>query len=155
MVDLDVVVAVPWLAFAVPDLDETNAAFEQTPGDQELARLCPLAIHFANVFRLARDVEGIGRVQLHPVGQLKGLDARLQLRVVAAFLAMSFVERVQQVELGALFGQRDVIVLDVLDEIFRSACAGCRCKCLERRRAKTRIASSVIPGSDIRVDTWR
>ena len=39
VVDLDVVVVVPRLAVAVPDLHEPHAALDQPPGDQQLPGL--------------------------------------------------------------------------------------------------------------------
>ena len=49
MVDLDVVVVVPRLAFAVPDLHEAHAALDQPAGDQDLPRLRAGAVHVADV----------------------------------------------------------------------------------------------------------
>ena len=40
------------------------------------------AVHVADVLRLAADVERVGRVHLHAVGQLEGLDAGFELRIV-------------------------------------------------------------------------
>lgn len=40
---------VPRLAFAVPDLDKTDAALDEAAGDEHLATLQSFAIHFADV----------------------------------------------------------------------------------------------------------
>ena len=73
-----VVVAVPGLALAVPDLHVTDAALDQPAGDEKLPGFDVRAVRFLNVFRFALDVEGVGRFHLHPVGQLEGLDSGLQ-----------------------------------------------------------------------------
>ena len=82
---LEVVVAVPRLTGAVPDLHEAHAALEQPPGDAAAAGpASPGPYSVADVLRLARDVERVGRLRLHAVGQLERLDARFELRIVAA-----------------------------------------------------------------------
>ncbi len=53
VIDFDIVVVVPRLSLAVPDLDEAYAAFHQPAGDQDLPRLDSFTIHFANVFWFA------------------------------------------------------------------------------------------------------
>jgi hypothetical protein len=73
---LDVVVAVPRLAVAVPHLHETHATLDQSAGDKKLPSLRAVAVHFADVLRLAADVESVAGIHLHPIGQLEGLDAR-------------------------------------------------------------------------------
>ena len=50
--DFEVVVAVPRLALAVPDLHEPHAALDQPPGDQHLPRLHAGAVHVADRLRL-------------------------------------------------------------------------------------------------------
>ena len=49
MVDFQVVVAVPGLALAVPDLHEAHAALDQPAGDQNLPGLRAGAIHVEDV----------------------------------------------------------------------------------------------------------
>ena len=84
VVDFEVVVVVPRLAGAVPDLHEAHAAFDQPPGDQQLPGVRALAVHVADVLRLAVDVERVGRFVLHAVGEFEAMDPRLELRVARA-----------------------------------------------------------------------
>jgi hypothetical protein len=62
-------------------LDEAHAALEQPAGDEHLPRLHAFAVHLADCLGLARDVECVGGVHLHAVGELKRLDARFERRV--------------------------------------------------------------------------
>ncbi len=66
VVDFDVVVVVPRLAFAVPDLDEAHAAFDQSPSNQNLPRLRAGTVGFEDVFWLAADIERLFGIALHP-----------------------------------------------------------------------------------------
>src|SRR6266404_4016866 len=102
MVDFYIIVIVPGLARAMPDLHEAHSTLDQSPGDEQLTSLSPVAIHFSNCFRLFCRIESIGSIDLHAVSQLKRLDARLDLRVLLAPRAMPFVELLQKVELCAL-----------------------------------------------------
>src|SRR5205823_8212100 len=65
MVDLDVVMAIPGLTLAVPDLDEADAALNEPAGDEDLLGLRAGAVHIANMLRLLTHVEGVGRLHLH------------------------------------------------------------------------------------------
>jgi hypothetical protein len=76
MIHLDVVVVVPRLALSMPHLHEAHAALHEPARDQNLPRLRSFTVHLPNVFGLARNVERIGRVHLHTVRELEGLDAR-------------------------------------------------------------------------------
>src|ERR1051326_4469884 len=66
VINFQIVVAVPRLAGAVPNLDEADAALEEPSRDEHLAALdgaggsAFTAVHLANMFGLARDVESIG-----------------------------------------------------------------------------------------------
>ena len=95
MVDLDIIVIVPRLARPVPDLHETHAALDEPPRDQDLSRLGSFTIQLANVLGLAGDVEGIGGVHLHAIGQLERLDARFNLGVLFAPGTVTLVELLQ------------------------------------------------------------
>ena len=123
MVDLEVVVAVPRLALAVPDLHEAHAALDQPAGDQNLPGLHAGAVHVADVLRLAADVERLGRLGLHAEAKLERLDAGFERGIVLPRLQVARVEPVQQVELLALLRRRDAIVADVLDQLLDRPCA--------------------------------
>src|SRR5579859_3436400 len=139
MIDLEVVMVVPRLAGAVPDLHEANAALEQAAGNEHLAGLGALAVHLADGLRLEADVKGVGGVHLHAVGQFKGLDARLDLRVFLALLLVTLVELLQKIELPPLFRQRNVIVFDVLDQLLDLRVLGIDVSSLINSRQKTRL----------------
>ena len=157
MVDFEVVVVVPGLPGAVPDLDEAHAALDQPAGDQDLPRLHAVAVQLADVLRFARDVEGVGRLDLHAVGQLERLDPRLELRVVlrAAAGAVRFSSS-QQVELPSLQFGGDRVGLRMFSiSLFDRSVLRVDVGALETCPAGSRPASSATPGSDSRPGTWR
>jgi len=78
---LEAVVVVPRLAVAAPYLDEAHTAFEKSPRHQELPSVRAATVGLANVFGLTINIEHIDGLRLHPEGQLKSLDACLELRV--------------------------------------------------------------------------
>src|SRR6185312_3659284 len=108
VIHFEIVMIVPRLPRAVPDLDEAHAALDEPPRDENLPRLGSFSIHFADVFRLARDVERVGGVRLHAIRQFEGLDARLELRVLLVLPEMALVELLQQIKLLLLFRERGV-----------------------------------------------
>ena len=81
VIRFDVVVVVPRLAGAVPELHEAHAALEEPPGDQRLPAMHAAAIQVAHVLRLAGEVERLGRLGLHAEGQLERLNAGLEPRI--------------------------------------------------------------------------
>ena len=99
MVDFKIVMVVPGLTRPVPQLQESNPFFEQTPGDEELPCLHTWTIHIANVFRFAADIEGILGVPLHSIRELKGLNACFQLGVRTTLVKVALIEPLQQVKL--------------------------------------------------------
>ena len=90
------------------------------------------AVEVVHGLRLLRQVEGIHGLQLHLERKLIRLQARLQLPVLPHLLRVNFVELLEQVELPPLFGQRDELVADVLDEFFGAVARGVDCRALER-----------------------
>ena len=74
MIDFDVVVVVPRLALSVPELDKSNASFDQPPCDQRLPCVNAGAIQVANVFGFLIDIKRFGCFGLHPVGQFERLN---------------------------------------------------------------------------------
>ena len=87
MIDLEVVVAVPGLAGAMPELHEADAAFDQPASDEELSGLDAGAVHVADVLRFAANVECLGRFGLHAETELERVDAGLQRGIVLPALA--------------------------------------------------------------------
>ena len=100
---LDVVVGVPAVHVARVELDEPHAPLDQPPCQQapraELRRLLLVEpVEPADLLRLAREVHGLGRGGLHPVGQLVGADPGLELGVLAPRFEVAGVEPADQVE---------------------------------------------------------
>src|SRR6516225_3255589 len=82
MLRFQIIVAVPGLAGAVPDLDEANAFFQEPAGNEKLPALNAGAVQSANVSRLAVDVESILGIALHAISQLERLNASFELSIV-------------------------------------------------------------------------
>src|SRR3954469_13813626 len=99
MIFFEIVMVVPRLTFTVPDLDKSNAAFEEAAGDQQLPGLCACAIQVADVLGLFSDVERVRGVNLHAVGQFERLDTSFELAVPSAAAGMLLVQGVEQVKL--------------------------------------------------------
>ncbi len=120
----DVIMVIPRLAGAVPDLDKTDPALDEAAGDQHLAPMQGIAIHFADGGGLAGEVKGIGSVHLHTIGQLKGLDPGFQLGILVAFGEVAVIQFLEQIQLAALFPRGQAAVADVLDEFVQLAMLG-------------------------------
>ena len=112
MVGVDVVVGVPLNGdrpAARIELHEPHAALDQPAGQQaagaelDRARIVE-AVHRPGRFRLAREIDGLGRRTLHPESQLVSRDPRRQLGV--GRVEVLLVHRAQQVEHAALLGNR-------------------------------------------------
>src|SRR5207302_1409829 len=117
VIDLDVVVVVPRLSFAAPNLDEPDTLFQEPPANEQLPRLGARAVQVADVLRLPADIEGVGGIELHAIGQLERLDAGFELGVLLAFGQVSFVELLEQIELLPLLLERREVVANMLDEL--------------------------------------
>ena len=117
MVDLDVVVAVPRLAVAVPDLDEAHALFEQPPRGEQLPALHVVAVQGSDSRRFARNRKDVGRLHLHAVGEFVGLDPRLQLGVVLAPRRVAGVAAIHQHERRLVIGHVGVQGADYRDVV--------------------------------------
>src|SRR5579862_6233413 len=64
---------------------------------QELSRLGARAVKVPNGFRFLGNVERVRRVHLHPVGELKGLNAGFELAVLGPAPRMLLVQLMQQI----------------------------------------------------------
>src|SRR2546429_9523855 len=107
MIRLDIVVAVPRLYVAVIALHEAHAALDEPARDQQLAALDVFAVSLANRCGLAAGVERLGRLHLHAVRQLKGLNSRFEGGILGARLLMSAIQHCKKIELPALIGARN------------------------------------------------
>src|ERR1051325_4856735 len=115
MIRRDLLVTIPRLTFAMPDLHEAHAAFDQPPGDKDLPCLRARSVEVANALWLLAYVERIGGIHLHSVREFERLDARFELHVSATPLLMLGIELLKQIELLALLLRRDHRIPNVLD----------------------------------------
>ena len=114
MVGLETGVGIPssGAATAVLDLDEADAAFDESTGSKELgAELAAMgqvhAVERAGLGRLAGEVDDVGHRGLHPVGEFVGGDACGNGGIAGVFDPAEFVEASDQAEAGALFVGRE------------------------------------------------
>ena len=103
MIHFDVIMIVPRLSFAMPDLNEANATFNQSASDQNLSSLNTITVHVANMFWLATDIKRIGRFRLHPKRQFERLNSCLQLSIPGTLFKMLLIETSEKLQLGRLF----------------------------------------------------
>ena len=136
-VALDVVVVIPGLARAVPELHEAHAPLEQPARDQRLPAVHMIAVGGAEVLGFLAEVEGIRRLELHAEGQLEGLDARLQPRIAAPRVLVLEIQVAQQIELPPLHRSGRVRAADVLDELLDLAMLRVHEGALKRAGQKT------------------
>ncbi len=115
-IGLDVVVMIPGLTGAVPELDDADATFEEASGDEGLAAMDMIAVGGADVGGFVGDVEGVGGFDLHAEGEFEGVDAGIEAGIAWVGIAMTLVEKAEEVELAALDGGSGVGALDVFDE---------------------------------------
>jgi hypothetical protein len=102
VVRLDVVVVVPRLAFAVPQLDVAHAALKQATRDERLAPVGFTPVKVSDMFRLRAQVEGVARLHLHAVGEFECLDAGIELWIAHAITPVFSIQLGQEIELSAL-----------------------------------------------------
>ena len=117
---LDIHVRIPRIALRVVHLDHPDSALRQADGDQAAARGAAWPVEVQRRVTLLPNVEDIRRFGLHPVCDLHRLDRRIELRIVRRLaLHLETIELLQQIELSPLFGQRELLVVDVRDQFFR------------------------------------
>ena len=126
MAAFQVAVLVPRLKAAggVIELDEPNPALHQPARQQTLAAedLGGLVVDTVEPIRrrgFARQVEGVGSLHLHAIGQLEGFDAGAQSAVLGPAFAVQVVEAAQRVQLRALAVLALSIRIQVADRIFQ------------------------------------
>ena len=124
MVLLKVIMAIPGLTSAVPELNEAHATFGESASDEELSTQRGVAVHLARFLGLAADIKSIRGLELHAVGHLERLGAGLEGGVLRAPGLMGSVELTEQVELLALGGAREAEVANVLDEFLDASLGG-------------------------------
>ncbi len=101
MVLRDLLVIIPRLSLSVPQLHVSHAALQESPGDQRLAAVYAGAVHLDDVLRLAGQLEGFGRLNLHPEGQLERLNPCIKPRV-HSLEAVFGIQPGQEIELTPL-----------------------------------------------------
>src|SRR5690606_27290099 len=118
-------------------------ALDEASRDQDLARLDAVAVALAHALGLARDVERVGRLELHPICELERFDPRVEPRILLSLLEVALVERAEKVELIPLRLPRQVVVADVLDQL------------LDLAMARVDIGPLVDPGEEGRLPVLR
>src|SRR5262245_9898208 len=98
MILLDLLVIVPRLSRAMPELHEAHATLEQPPRDQCLPPVHTVSINIANMLRLPRHIERLRRFRLHAKRQLERFNTRIE-SWIEPLPPMLLVERAQQIEL--------------------------------------------------------
>ena len=158
MVHFDVVVVVPRLAGAVPDLHEAHAALDQPAGDQDLPGLHARAVHVAGCACGSRLTSNASAASdLHAIGQLERLDAGFELRRrrcrACRCAALSCRSRSSCRRCSSRPTERSCLMFSISFSI--SVCLRVDVGALVDAGQESRPASSAIPGSDSRRGTWR
>ena len=88
-------------------LNEPNAAFDESSGDEAVAavfvgRLLVDAVHVAGGLFFTGQIHGFGGLGLHAVGEFVRLNPCGQLLAAGAFVEVFLIELGQQVELPSL-----------------------------------------------------
>ena len=136
VVFFDLVVAVPRLPRAVPYLHVADAPLHEPPGDQHLPAVHVVAVAVEHVLRLARHVECVARLELHPPRELHRGQAGFELRIVRPPREVVAVEGGGEVELAALGVGSEQRMADVLDEFVDGVFLRVDVGALERARQK-------------------
>ena len=97
-----ITVCVPWLSVAIVDLDEANAAFSESAGEQAAVGEVSLSVEFAGGFGFLLQVKGVGGGELHSEGGFHGLNAGFELAVFAGAFDVASIEAVHQFKLCGL-----------------------------------------------------
>ena len=84
MVDFEIVVGIPRLARGMPDLNNTDTAFDQATSHKTLAAIGCVSVKVADMLGFFLQIEGIGSLHLHPVSEFEGLDSRFELWISGA-----------------------------------------------------------------------
>ena len=109
------VVEVVRVPVVVIHLHEAHAAFGETTREQELTAHFRIAVQLAHGLRLAREIKGIRRLDLHAEGRLERAHATFEQRIAGVLLREVLVHRPHQVQLAALLAQRRRAAADVFD----------------------------------------
>ena len=135
---LDVIVTIPRLPCAMPELHKTHTALDQAAGHETLAREISRPIHIADVLGFTRDIEGIGGIGLHAIGKLEAPNARLELRIVLLLPQVLLVHLTQEIELFRLPCIAHLRVAKIFDHVLHLLNRGIEISTLEAARQKRR-----------------
>src|SRR5689334_22519081 len=108
-----IIVTIPGLSGAGPNLDEAHAPLQQSAGDEDLPRLRAGAVEIENMLWLLCNIKGVRSIGLHAIGHFEGLDAGLELRFMLALLQMLLIQCKQKIKLTPLLLGRGEVALDV------------------------------------------
>ncbi len=129
-----------------PDLDESHAALDKPPRNQQLIALGRAAIKFARCLRLFVQVKRIRRFGLHFECHLIGLQPRFKLRLFLQILAVQLIELMDQIQLPALLGQRRVRIANVFDQLVHGSDLCVDADALINSRQKCRLPVRAAAG---------
>src|SRR6185437_4589337 len=107
VIGFDIAVGVPFAAGTAIKLHETYPALDETTSKQAITaqafrRLYVQTIEPVRLFRLTRQIDGLGRGGLHAISQFIGGDARFQVVIFAALGEMTAIQVLHEIELAAL-----------------------------------------------------
>ena len=117
---LNIRVCVPRIAFAVVHLHHADAALHEAHCRQTPARGAAGPVQLEGGLALLPDVEHVRRLGLHPIRHFHRLNRRFELRVGRRVaLHLEPVQRLEEIELTPLLGQRELLVADVGNQLLR------------------------------------
>ena len=114
---------VPWLTGPMPELDISNTALKQSPGEHRLPSVDTRAVHLLDIFWFVSGIEDRGRLGLHPKGKLERFNPSFKPWITTR-LPMLGIVRLQQFELPLLCGERGVRTANVLNQFIGSFVRG-------------------------------
>ena len=120
----DLVVIVPWLTLAMPQLNDANTFLDQLSGDEHLSALHSWSVHVEDMLGLFRHVEYIHGFLLHAIGKLHRLDAGFEHRIIASFLEMFSIHALDKVQFASLGSPRKLAIDNVFDEFLDTLVLG-------------------------------
>ena len=118
MIDFEIVVIIPGLAFAMPQLNEPNTTFNQPAGDEQLPGLDAVSVGFQHMFWFLLDVKGVGRFHLHSISEFERVNPGFECRFVGPLIGMLSVQFLQQIELPPLLAPGGLVIANVFDQFF-------------------------------------
>src|SRR5205823_5527182 len=95
---------------------ETHSIFDQSTSQQARTRESGVAVHFADRFRFAADIESLHGLLLHLKRGFHGLDLALQFAITLPALQVTPIQLLQHVQLLALLFSVELWIVNVGDQ---------------------------------------